>query len=159
MLKKDAKGRPQRVRAKGHIFMQVGFDEQLTSLGQEAYVEAGGELIVRGKPLLKRGRSLVEGLSDMTVFYIKQTRLQVIGSHRLIRQPGIVAFLRARLAALPPRIREDAAVGAVTERLGEIEKMVSFGPGETPPLESVRALNETAAGLVKALATRPVAAP
>lgn len=88
VLKRDDAGRPRRVRAKGHVFMQVDFNEQLTSLGQEAYIEAGGELILRGKPLLKRGRSLVEGLTDMTVFYIKQTRLQVIGSHRLIRKPG-----------------------------------------------------------------------
>jgi len=80
-------------------------------------------------------------------------------SARLIRQPGIVAFLRARLGALPPRIREDAAVAVVTERLGEIEKMVSFAAPETPAAESVRALNEVAAGLVKTLSTRPAAAP
>jgi hypothetical protein len=88
VLKSDEAGRPLRVRAKGHVFMQVDFREQLTSLGQEAYIESGGELIMRGKPLLKRGRSLVEGLTDMTVFYIRGTRLQVIGSHRLTKQEG-----------------------------------------------------------------------
>jgi len=93
VLKRDEAGKPRRVRATGHVFMQVDFQEQLTSLGQEAYVESGGELIMRGKPLLKRGRSLVEGLSDLTVFYIKGTRLQVIGSHRLVRkQSGAEPF-------------------------------------------------------------------
>jgi hypothetical protein len=86
VLKSDGAGHPLKVRAKGHVFMQVDFNEQLKSLGQEAYIESGGELILRGKPLLKRGRSLVEGLTDTTVFYIKGTRLQVIGLHRLTRQ-------------------------------------------------------------------------
>jgi hypothetical protein len=86
VLKRDDAGRPTRVRARGQVFLQVDFQEQLTSLGQEAYIESGGELIMRGKPLLKRGRSLVEGLTDMTVFYVKGTRLQVVGRHRLIKQ-------------------------------------------------------------------------
>jgi hypothetical protein len=86
VLKSDEAGHPLKVRAKGHVFMQVDFSEQLKSLGQEAYIESGGELILRGKPLLKRGRSLVEGLADTTVFYIKGTRLQVVGLHRLTRQ-------------------------------------------------------------------------
>jgi hypothetical protein len=88
VLKSDAAGKPLRVRAKGHVFMEVDFRERLTSLGQEAYIESGGELILRGKPLLQRGRSLVEGLSDMTVFYIQGTRLQAIGNHRLVKQGG-----------------------------------------------------------------------
>lgn len=86
VLKQGPSGEPVRVRVKGHVFMQVDFREQLTALGQEAYIESGGELIVRGKPLLKRGRSLVEGLSDDTVFYIRGTRLQVIGKHRLVAE-------------------------------------------------------------------------
>ncbi|MFZ4767115.1 MAG: hypothetical protein ACOYMN_19350 [Roseimicrobium sp.] len=90
VLKQDETGRPLRVRAKGHVFMQVDFREQLTALGQEAYIEAGGELFVRGKPLLKRGRSVVEGLSDHTVFYISGTRLQVIGTHRFIKEESAV---------------------------------------------------------------------
>jgi hypothetical protein len=88
VLKSDSKGQPQRVRAKGHVFLQIDFREQLQALGQEAYIESGGEIIMRGKPLLKRGRSLVEGLSDYTVFYIKGLRLQVIGSHRMIKGKG-----------------------------------------------------------------------
>jgi hypothetical protein len=86
VLKSNESGSPVKVRAKGHVFMQVDFNEELKSLGQEAYIASGGELILRGKPLLKRGRSLVEGLTDTTVFYIRGTRLQVVGPHRLTRQ-------------------------------------------------------------------------
>lgn len=88
VLQRDKAGRPKRVHAKGRVFLQVDFSEELISLGQESYIESGGELIMRGKPLLQRGRSLVEGLSDTTVFYIKGTRLQVIGQHRLTSQAG-----------------------------------------------------------------------
>lgn len=88
VLKADEAGRPLKVRAKGRVFLQVDFREEIVALGQEAYIESGGELIVRGKPLLKRGRSLVEGLSDLTVFYIQGTRLQVLGKHRLTKQGG-----------------------------------------------------------------------
>lgn len=88
VLKKDAKGQPVRVHAKGRVYLQVDFQEQLIALGQEAYIERDGELILRGKPLLKRGRSLVEGLSEYTVFYIRGLKLQAIGSHRLTSKPG-----------------------------------------------------------------------
>lgn len=88
VLKKDAKGQPVRVYAKGKVYLQVDFQEQLIALGQEAYIERDGELILRGKPLLKRGRSLIEGLSEYTVFYIRGLRLQAIGSHRLTSKPG-----------------------------------------------------------------------
>lgn len=88
VLQKDAKGQPARVYAKGKVYLQVDFREQLIALGQEAYIERDGELILRGKPLLKRGRSLIEGLSDYTVFYIRGLHLQAIGSHRLTSKPG-----------------------------------------------------------------------
>lgn len=88
VLKKDSKGQPVRVYAKGKVYLQIDFREQLIALGQEAYIERDGEVILRGKPLLKRGRSLIEGLSEYTVFYIRGLHLQAIGSHRLTSKPG-----------------------------------------------------------------------
>lgn len=90
VLKSDAAGRPSRARARGKVFVQIDFRDKLIALGQEAYIEANGEIIVRGKPLMKRGRSVVEGLSDTTVFYIRGTRLQVLGKHRLAKQQAPV---------------------------------------------------------------------
>jgi hypothetical protein len=88
VLKTDAKGRPERVRAIGKVFVQIDFRDKLVGLAQEAYIESDGEVILRGRPLLKRGRSVVEGLSETTVYYIKGTRLQVIGKHRMAKQEG-----------------------------------------------------------------------
>lgn len=75
-------GRPRRASAKGHVFLQIDFGDQLIALGQEA-VLGGHEVILRGKPLLKRGRTVVEGLEDTTVFFIMGLRLQVVGKHRI----------------------------------------------------------------------------
>lgn len=88
VLKLNSKGQPERVRARGKVFLQIDFREKLVALAQEAYIESDGEVILRGRPLLKRGRSVVEGLSETTVYYIRGTRLQVIGKHRLAKQEG-----------------------------------------------------------------------
>lgn len=85
---KSAEGQPQRATAKGHVFLQIDFSDPLIALGQEALV-GGNEVILRGKPLLKRGRTVVEGLEDTTVFFITGTRLQVVGKHRITSDKGI----------------------------------------------------------------------
>lgn len=90
---KSAEGKPQRASAKGHVFLQIDFNDQLTALGQEALV-GGNEVILRGKPLLKRGHTVVEGLEDTTVFFITGTRLQVVGKHRITSDKGVTPTWR-----------------------------------------------------------------
>ena len=46
-------------------------------------------MILRGKPLLKRGRTVVEGLDDTTVFYVRGVDLRVIGKHRITTEKGV----------------------------------------------------------------------
>lgn len=75
-------GSPRTVRAKGKVFLDISFREGATALCQEAYF-GDDEVILRGHPLLQRGGSRVEGLSDSTVFYMLGTRLRVIGLHRV----------------------------------------------------------------------------
>ncbi|MCE9518687.1 MAG: hypothetical protein K8R87_03865 [Verrucomicrobia bacterium] len=86
-------GTPRKVRAKGHVFLQIDYREELIGLGQEALI-GGGEVILRGRPLLRRGRSVVEGLADRTVFYIDGVRLQVIGLHRITSESGVTPAWR-----------------------------------------------------------------
>lgn len=85
---KTADGQPQRATVKGHVFLQIDFSDQLVALGQEALV-GGNEVILRGKPLVKRGHTVVEGLEDTTVFFITGTRLQVVGKHRITTDKGV----------------------------------------------------------------------
>jgi hypothetical protein len=86
----DSQGMPKRVRAKGHVFLQIDYRDEVHALGQEALISAN-EVILRGKPLMKRGSSVVEGLDDFTVFYIEGTRLHVIGEHRLTNESGVTS--------------------------------------------------------------------
>lgn len=88
VVSENPDGSAKRVRAKGHVFLQIDYREELSALGQEALI-GGSEVILRGKPLLRRGRSVVEGLTDHTVFYIEGLRLQAIGLHRITNERGV----------------------------------------------------------------------
>lgn len=95
VLKQTEEGVPLRVRATGRVFLEVAGIGGMVALGQEAYVDRAVEVIVRGRPLLRRGKSLVEGLTDQTVFYVRGSRLQVIGNHRFHpwQNPGAVSTM------------------------------------------------------------------
>lgn len=99
VLKTDPQGAPQRVRARGKIFIEMLLDEPARVLAQEAFVSED-EVILRGKPLLRRGDSVIEGLHDATVFYFLGSRLKVLGRHRLHHQPA-VAVTEASAAVAP----------------------------------------------------------
>jgi hypothetical protein len=72
---------------------------------------------------------------------------------KLIRQPGISAFLQAKVRALPDKMRDDALVKEAAKRLEEINMLVTFPPGEVPPLEKINALKAITADLVDAITT------
>lgn len=95
VLSKDKDDTPRRVRAKGHVFIQIDFRDEVRALGQEALIE-DDEVIVRGRPLMKRGPSVVEGLDDRTVLYIRGLKLDVIGEHRLTSDSGVTPTWRGK---------------------------------------------------------------
>lgn len=82
VLRKQPNGDSRRVRAKGHVFVQLDYELPARALCQEALI-GEKELILRGKPVLQRGASTVEGTSDVTVFYLNSERLRVIGPHKV----------------------------------------------------------------------------
>jgi hypothetical protein len=88
VLARNSMNFPKRIRAKGRVFLEVDFREKLISLCQEALISPE-EVILRGKPLLKRGRTVVEGLDDTTVFYVRGVDLHVIGKHRITTEKGV----------------------------------------------------------------------
>ncbi len=83
VLSTTADGKPKKVRAKGRVFLQLDQLGEAHALCNEALVSNDGELILRGRPVLQRGSSTVEGLSDVTVFYLYGQQLKVIGRHRV----------------------------------------------------------------------------
>jgi hypothetical protein len=82
VLKTDRDGRPRKVRAVGKVFLEHGAGEPARVLCQEALLH-GDEAFVRGRPVLQRGGSLLEGLNERTVFYLLGQRVRVIGLHRV----------------------------------------------------------------------------
>ncbi len=68
---------------------------------------------------------------------------------RLLRQPGIVGFMRSRIDALPERIQKDPLVKKTAAELGGIEKLVSFPASEPPSREQVDQLRVAVSQLVQ----------
>lgn len=89
VTKTNADGTPRRVRAKGRVFVEMNFLEPAKALCQELLL-SDDEVILRGKPVLQRGGSTIEGMDDYTVFYMFGAKLRVIGTHRLTN-PGQLA--------------------------------------------------------------------
>lgn len=92
VVRTNKDGSPRNVRAKGKVFLQMDFREPGIALCQEAYF-GDDEVILRGRPILKRGGSVVEGMASSTVFYILGLRLRVIGQHRLTNEGQIMNSL------------------------------------------------------------------
>ncbi|GEP43955.1 hypothetical protein [Brevifollis gellanilyticus] len=93
IVKQDSKGVPRRVKATGKVYLENGQgDDMAKVLCQEALVSSG-EIVLRGKPILQRGGSTIEGLDDSTVAYMLGQRLRVIGLHRVANQTTMIADL------------------------------------------------------------------
>lgn len=90
VLKTDKAGKPRKVRAKGKVYLETGEGDSAKILCQEAYIN-GDEAVLRGKPILQRGNTIIEGLADDTVFYFLGTRLRVIGLHRITNPDAMLA--------------------------------------------------------------------
>jgi len=90
VVKSAPDGRPLGVRAKGNVFIEMLFKDVGRVLCREAYISEQ-EVIMRGKPMLQRGGSVVEGVDDLTVFYMLGPKLRVIGRHRLNNESQMIA--------------------------------------------------------------------
>lgn len=93
ILKQDSDNKAKKVRAKGRVYLEHGGGEDMAKvLCQEAYISSW-EIVLRGKPIIQRGGSTIEGLEDRTVAYMLGSRLRVIGTHRLTNQNSMLAML------------------------------------------------------------------
>jgi hypothetical protein len=92
IVKTTREGKPKKVKAEGKVFLETGAADGAKILCQEAIV-SDSEAVLRGKPILQRGGSIVEGLDQDTVFYMLGSRLRVIGKHRLTNPTTMVASL------------------------------------------------------------------
>jgi hypothetical protein len=94
VLHSAADGKPDRVRARGRVFVEVDFPDGETAraLAQEAYV-SDSEVILRGRPVVQRGVATLEGLTDQTVFFLFGNQVRAIGTHRATSQQQLIQDL------------------------------------------------------------------
>lgn len=118
VIKSDKEGVARKVRARGKVYLEAGADDSAKILCQEAYIN-GDEAVLRGKPILQRGGTIIEGLEDDTVFYFLGSRLRVIGKHRVTNQAAMLTGLpdlgpwTAGPNPLLPALSENAVPGNI----------------------------------------------
>lgn len=147
VLSKDKEDRPTRVRAKGKVFLETSTVDGAKVLCQEVYLN-GTEAVLRGKPIMQRGGSIVEGLEDKTVFYMLGNNLRVIGLHRLTNEGSMIATMpdlgpwtqgpnpllpALNAAVVPISIREEMQKAADAEAILQKNKLeANKAPGPEP---------------------------
>jgi|GEM_PF-2951424 len=82
-----AQGQPvSEFKASGNVFLEIDFADPLVALCNEAEVDVQ-RVVLRGRPVLRRGQSVMEATSEDTVFFVTADSVDVEGPHRL-RQLG-----------------------------------------------------------------------
>lgn len=84
----DAEGQPRMVRAIDKVFIEFFNDgKSLRALCQELLIDRR-EVVLRGRPIILMGESVLEGQEEDTLIYLIGKRIRVIGKHRLALLPG-----------------------------------------------------------------------
>jgi hypothetical protein len=86
-----------------------------------------------------RGTQAVTGL--LTHDYNEQTA-------KVLRQPALVAYIRSKVNDISPELQSEPLVKNVSDRLAEVEKLVTFPGSGTPTADDVRKLNEAVSNLM-----------
>jgi hypothetical protein len=72
----------------------------------------------------------------------------------ILRQPYLVQYLESKMATLSPKTRDSVLVKAVGTGLAKLGGLVSFPRGDSMAKEDVQRLHDTAAELVKVIASK-----
>ena len=73
---------------------------------------------------------------------------------KVLRQPGLVNFIQAKMNDVSPEMRNDPLVKDVSGELPEIERLVSFPPGKAPTADEVKKVNEAVGKIMNQIQTK-----
>jgi hypothetical protein len=73
---------------------------------------------------------------------------------KVLRQPGLVNFIQAKMNDVSPEMRNDPLVKDVTSELPEVEKLVSFPSGKAPTADEVKKVNEAVGKIMTQIQTK-----
>jgi hypothetical protein len=76
---------------------------------------------------------------------------------RVLRQPALVNFIRSKIDDVSPGMRDDPLVKEVSQQLTNIEKLVSFPPGQAPTVDDVRKVNAAVGQVMEEIQHKPEA--
>lgn len=93
IVKKNSDDTPKRVKATGKVYLENGEGDHMAKVLCHEALVSSSEIVLRGKPIIQRGGSTIEGLDDNTVAYMLGQRLRVIGLHRVANQDSMIASL------------------------------------------------------------------
>src|SRR3954469_7384892 len=73
---------------------------------------------------------------------------------KVLRQPALVGYIQTKVKEISPELQKDPLVRAVSEKLGDIQKLVTFPNSGTPTAEEVRKLNEAVSSLMSTIQSK-----
>jgi hypothetical protein len=73
---------------------------------------------------------------------------------KLLRQPGIIQYLRAKLRTLPDKAKDDPLVKVLKDKMEELQSLVSIERDQSPSLENVKKIKELAGQMVTEISTK-----
>ncbi len=73
---------------------------------------------------------------------------------KLLRQPGIILYLRSKLRTLPDKAKDDPLVKVLKERMEELQSLVSIERNQSPSLENVKKIKEISGQMVTEISTK-----
>jgi hypothetical protein len=76
-------------------------------------------------------------------------------SAKVLRQPALVNFIRAKVRDVSPETQNDPLVKKVSDQLGAIEQLVSFPPGKPPTMDDVRKVHEAVGHVMAEIQQKP----
>jgi hypothetical protein len=76
------------------------------------------------------------------------------GSAKVLRQPAVVSFLRAKVNDISMDLRNEPLVKSVNDQLAAVEKLVAFQSGKGPGLDEVKKLNAAVTKLMEEIQSK-----
>lgn len=99
IIRSDSEGKPTKVKAKGHVFMEMTLMNRATALCSEANISPG-EATLHGKPMMMQSSRIARAKDDSTTFRITD-HLRVQGSFEFIKPEEVMQSLMGVNNSLP----------------------------------------------------------
>jgi hypothetical protein len=84
VLKTDREGQPVKVRASGHVFLEMALSDRVTALCDEATLTLT-EVTLKGKPMVMKGDRVARATEPGTTLWLTETRIKVTGGCELAK--------------------------------------------------------------------------